>query len=78
MQPTGSSLASVKNYCVSLTFNPLHTTGSMNNVFRAIVSVTVTVLTAVIRFTVRLKEILNGALTWGWNVCKAIGNSLPW
>ena len=45
-------------------FTLSHTTGSMNNVFRAIVSAIVTALTAVIRFTVRLKEILNGALMW--------------
>jgi hypothetical protein len=28
------------------------------------------------RFTVRLKEILNGALTWVWNVCKDIRSYL--
>ena len=57
-------------------FNQSHTTGSMNNVFRAIVSVIVTVLTAVIRFTVRLKEILNGILTWVYNAYKATRNFL--
>jgi len=76
MYSTGINLVYLKRFYVYLMFNPFHITGSMNNVFRAIVSVIVTVLTAVIRFTVRLKEILNGALTWVWNVFKAIGSFL--
>ena len=57
-------------------FNLLHMSGLIHNVFRAVVSATVTVLTAVIRFTVRLKAILNGFLTWVANAFKAIGSYL--